>query len=691
MNESSDIWLARPSDDWGPEERLVDHLQAVADLARAYTEPFGYPNLASELGLLHDVGKALPFFQEYLQGECDRDGYNHSTAGALMMGQKLSSVSAALPVACHHGGLRSKSHVASRLDDEYRRDARVREAIQNAAPLVSSHRRTPEPLPDEPLTLSFVLRMIHSALIDADWTRVSEHTGSFVAPDAPTISELAEAMIRSQDAITNDTTDINRIRGEIRAQCIAAAEQAQGLYTASIPTGGGKTRVLLEVALRHAQIHGLERVIVLAPYVSILRQTAQVYRDEIFQASGKSAILEHHSRVELTRASTRAYAQSTSRWDRPVVVTSFVQALESLMHTSNSRLRKIHRFANSVVIVDEIQNVPYDLRDTTIWMLEQLVDLGATVIASSATQIPMPGQEIISDPATLYARMKRVNYEYDLTAYAPAELWDRADPSSMVIANTKRDARRLAEANPEALHLSTFMTPAHRMAVIREVRRRLGGGRDVQLAATQLVEAGVDLDFGQVIRIFGPLDSTIQAAGRCNREGGQDLGSVIVTRLADSSRPPGAYAAGIDVHLEMYRRHGAMDLNDPSWLEEYYRLMEARVGSKHPAITARLADLDYPDASSLYKLIDTDDQADILIVDPDHGASEELARELATGDVTWVLLRRAQRYTISLHDNDLQDAVRASQVQTLRDDLDLRVWTGSYSDRLGIDLPGTIH
>jgi len=682
MNAEKTSWLARQN----PDEDLAHHLETVAGRASRYAAELGYPNLAYEQGLHHDAGKALRFFQEYLKGRCDRDGYNHSTAGALLLGEEHSSVQVALPVACHHGGLQSISHVASRLHSEQSSDPRVQVAIQNAKPLLETlPRREPEPLPADSLDASFALRMVHSALIDADWTSVAHHTGSYVAPAAPSISALTDVMIQSQDAITDDSTEINRIRGDIRQQCVDASVRPPGLYAASIPTGGGKTRALLEFALRHARHHGLSRVIVLAPYVTILRQSAKVYRAKIFDQYGEEAVLEHHSKVELSRASTHEYAQATSRWDRPIVVTSFVQALESLMHTSNSRLRKIHRFSDSVVIVDEIQNVPYDLRATTIWMLEQLVDLGASVIASSATQIPMPSQEIIDDPPALYARMKRVEYEYDLTPHAPNEIWALAESSSLVVTNSKRDARRLAESNPGALHLSTAMTPAHRTAVIKDVRMKLARRESVQLVSTQLVEAGVDLDFRQAIRIFGPLDRTIQAAGRCNREGRGELGQVLVARLKGGTCPPGAYEAGIDVHQEMYDRHGAMDLNDPKWLAEYYRLMESRVGSKHPEITACLAEFDYPAAATLYQLIDTEDEADVLIVDDQHGAPGELARELASGHITWRLLRHTQQYVVSLYDSELKHAKASGQVEMLRDDLDLYVWRGRYSSRLGID------
>lgn len=678
-SSSTDDWIARPADKHGPEEGLEEHLRAVADLAARYASKFDLSGLGHNAGYLHDTGKALPHFQEYLHGNRDRDDYNHSSAGALLAASDL-----AVPIASHHTGLRARASVANELNEDARKE-RVQQAAENGRQLIGGKLADEEPLPEDPLRRAFLLRMLHSALIDADWTRVARHKGTFAEPDPPGISELTQEMVESQEEITDRSTEINRVRAEIRRACIEASEGETGIYTASIPTGGGKTRALMEMALRHAQNRGHRRVIALAPYVTILQQTAEVYRD-IF---GEEAVLEHHSGVELSRATTAEHERATSRWDRPIVVSTFVQALESLMHTSNSRLRKVHRFADSVVIIDEIQNLPYDLRDTTIWLIEELEKLGATVIASSATQIPMPGTEIIEDPPGLYRRMKRVEYEYDPTEHTPGELWERAEDCSMIVANTTADARRIAEANPGAYHLSTKMTPAHRESVIEEIDDRLGsdeGSRreDVQLVTTPIVEAGIDLDFDQAVWIWGPVDNAIQAGGRVNREWRLEHGSVLITKLEDGGLPPGAYEAGTAAHEELFDFHGDLDLNKPKWLEEYYDRMEARVDSAHREVAAALQDLDYPAAEEHYKLIDDEKQVELLVLDPEHGASEGLADRFRNGDISRALLRKAQRYMISPYIWSVEEMVDRGDAERLRGDLDLYLWTGSYDPRLGI-------
>jgi len=677
---TGDPWLARPeTKDHQPEE-LESHLRSVARLAASYASKFDCSECGHRAGLLHDAGKALTHFREYLQGNRERDGYNHTAAGAILSDSDLSVL-----IASHHTGLQSRADVANALQEEVR-DERVQQACENAQELIKLEdgAKAESSLPDDPLRRAFLLRMLHSALIDADWTRVARHLGTFSAPDAPSIDALTEEMVEAQEKITDRSTRINRIRAEIREQCVDAAHRVPGIYTASIPTGGGKTRALMEMALRHARVHGHSRVIVLAPYVTILQQTAGVYRD-IF---GEEAVLEHHGGVELSRASTAEYERATSRWDRPIIVSTFVQALESLMHTSNSRLRKVHRFADSVVILDEIQNLPYDLRETTIWLIEELEELGATVIASSATQIPMPGTEVIDDPPDLYDRMKRVDYEYDLTEHTPEELWTLAHDCSMIVANTTADALRIAEANPDASHLSTKMTPAHRESVIQSIRERLtrdnGGRDDVQLVTTQIVEAGIDLDFDQAIRIWGPMDNVIQAAGRVNREGREALGTVLVTKLEEGGCPPGAYQAGTEVHEELYDLNGHLDLNDPTWLERYYERMEHRVPSSHPQIAEALEALDYPAAHEEYQLIDQAKQVDLLISDPEHGAPQKMVETLRNGEITRRLLRRAQRYMVTPYIWSLEEMVAEDCAELLREDLDLYLWTGSYDGRLGI-------
>jgi CRISPR-associated endonuclease/helicase Cas3 len=682
--QSPPEWLARPSGAGGSAERLEPHLQAVAKLASKYAGKLGYTESGRALGLVHDGGKALEHFQEYLAGNRDRDGYNHSSPGAILLDSPLS-----IPVACHHTGLQKASVVANRLDEERDRD-RVQDAIGNVRALLDGDVPDEIELPDDPTRLAFDLRLLHSTLIDADWTRVSRHEGTFGDPDRPSVDSLAEKIVAAQDEITDRSSQINRIRANIRRQCIRAASQAPGIFKASIPTGGGKTRALMEMALRHAAKHDLSRVIVLAPYVSILKQTAEVYR-RIF---GSDAILEHHGSAELKGASTREYAQATSRWDHPIVVSTFVQGLESLLHTSNSRIRKTHRYADSVVILDEIQNLPYHLRDTTIWMLEELARHGASVIASSATQIPMPGREVIDDPPELYRMMKRVEYRYDaesgeLVERSPDELWDLAADCSMIVVNTTADARRVAKANPAAFHLSTKMTAAHRASVLGRIQTlsdssSSGGREPVQLVATQVVEAGVDLDFDQVIRVQGPMDNVIQAGGRCNREGRRNLGEVLVTRLADGDSPPGAYQAGIDAHQEMLGIHGRMDLNDPRWLKRYYERMESRVSSSHPEIMAALERLDFPAAHDEYTLIENAKQVDVLVPHPEHGASQELVDRIRDGEVTAELLRETQPFTVSPYIWSVEEMVEDDRAALLREDFDLYLWTGSYDPRLGI-------
>lgn len=259
----------------------------------------------------------------------------------------------------------------------------------------------------------------------------------------------------------------------------------------------------------------------------------------------------------------------------------------------------------------------------------------------------------------------------------------------MVVVNTTDDARRVAEANPEAYHLSTKMTPSHQDAIIQDIKTQLSsddpaGRRDVQLVTTQIVEAGVDLDFDQVIRILGPMDNVIQAGGRGNREWRLSAGEVLITRLKEGSSPPGAYEMGICAFEEMIELNGSMDLNNPKWLKQYYQRMEARVPSAHSEIMSALESLNYPSAESEYQLIDSEKQVDVLVSHPEHGASEELVERVREGPVTTRLFRRIQPYVVSPHIWSVEAMVEEGRVETLREDMELFLWTGTYDRRLGI-------
>jgi CRISPR-associated endonuclease/helicase Cas3 len=447
------------------------------------------------------------------------------------------------------------------------------------------------------------LRLLFSALVDADFLDTERHfKGEVQAARASsiTVKGLWPVVKAKQDALiaSSDGSAVNLVRAAVYRHCLEAAEGAPGFYKLTVPTGGGKTRSGMAFALRHAQNHGLERVIVAVPFISITEQAASVYR-ELFGSVGDRAVLEHHSMAEWVDEDEEGDFHSGPVWDRlaaenwdaPVIVTTTVQLFESLFSNRTSRTRKLHRLARSVIILDEAQALPSRLLTPILHALRQLVEhCGATVVLSTATQpafdaIPVfrevEAVEIVPEPARFFEALQRVDYEWRTDG--PLSVADAAallheQPSGLAVLNTKKDALRLLDAidnlsrrvetwqddwvqrlaaalgEATALHLSTLLCGAHRRDVLTEIKRRLDTGLPCHVVSTQVIEAGVDLDFPFVMRALAPLDSIIQAAGRCNREGRlPQKGRVVVFEPEGGGIPHGAYRTGADVSRSLLR------------------------------------------------------------------------------------------------------------------------------------------
>ena len=402
------------------------------------------------------------------------------------------------------------------------------------------------------------LRMTYSALIDADSLDTEAHGLGGYTPqnrgNCVTIPELWERYERFMDVQpTNMNSHVNNVREEVHDACITAASAPQGIFRLTVPTGGGKTRSAMAFALRHGIEHQLRRIIVAVPFNTITQQTARVYR-EIFEQDSTGSnpvVLEQHSAAtetddEDTFGPKDVWLRLTAEnWDAPIVVTTTVQLFESLLANRRAKTRKLHNLAGSVIILDEVQALPHGLLSPILDVIQQLSShYGVSVVLSTATQ---PTFELIGEFRKVEAReintshrrhfdaLRRVTYEWRTEERNPWNQvagWIRQEESALTIVNTKRHAMELLDAlgEEDALHLSTLLCGAHRSEVLEEVRRRLQKGEPCKLVSTQVVEAGVDLDFPAVFRAEAPLDSIIQAAGRCNREGHTKSGRVVVFR-----------------------------------------------------------------------------------------------------------------------------------------------------------------
>jgi CRISPR-associated endonuclease/helicase Cas3 len=719
-------------------------LGRTASLARKNATKFGAGDLAHLAGLWHDIGKFNPEFQEYLRrcheasldgGKAPRGGsVPHAVYGAMLARESLQML--APVIHGHHMGLQKFGAVQEATERPETRQVYeeiLPAARKNVAGLEfeDDWQALISGVPNDPremeLFTELLVRMVFSALVDADFLDTETHfdpeqtlkRGMTLRPE-----RLWEVLKWDQEEMISsaDPTPVNGVREEVYRECLRAAELPQGVFRLAVPTGGGKTRSGLAFALKHAVEHDLDRIIVAIPYTSIIEQTAQTYR-EVFEELGDDAVLEHHSairrdedadsrspeeseRLEETRVRARL---ATENWDAPLVVTTMVQLFESLFASRTSRCRRLHNLTRSVIVLDEVQTLPTGLLKPILSVLRELTRrYGVTIVLCTATQPALDersphleGFEDVTDivpeatAAQHFESLRRVEYE------SPGEEWSweevaehllKASPErrAMVVLNTRKDALALlAELEGEpTLHLSTRLCGAHRRDVLDEVRRRLEAEEPCLLVATQVVEAGVDLDFPVVFRALGPLDRIAQAAGRCNREGTLPGGGrVVVFRPAEGTMPPGGeYRSGADEARRMLEREG-FDLHDPNVFREYFRLLYGDVSLDAKGIQELRKQFDYPEVANRFRLIDGVSVPVIVRYDgPDRRQNESREKTIERIRHTGLWAgdhRRLQPYVVSLFEQEFEQ--NRGWIEEVTDGVYL--WNGNYDDGLrGIEL-----
>ncbi len=524
---------------------LKEHLLAVGRRAAEFAAAFQAREWGESAGLWHDLGKYSSEFQHYLQIPTDASAetspghVDHSTAGAQHAARRIPILGHLLSyaIAGHHAGL---------LDGRSEEAAQEKRLKKPCAVWEHGLAELPDPPDLQPpdflraafgkkdaFAIAFFVRMLFSCLVDADFldTERAMNPEKFeTRPRFPSLGTLAASFFQSLEKMEHKagTEDINAVRHQIRRDCEHAADQPPGFFSLTVPTGGGKTLSSMAFALRHALRHDLRRVVYVAPFTTIIEQNAGVFREHL----GREVVLEHHCNLDPEKESEAARLASEN-WDAPVIVTTSVQFYESLFANKPSRCRKLHRIARSVIVLDEAQTLPVNYLKPCHRALELLVrDYGCTVLLCTATQPEIrrrPGfeiglegvREIMPDPAKLYHSLERVEVAR-LGLQNDAQLRERilAEKQALCIVNTTRHARLLFDAigpAPGHFHLSARMCPAHRHLRLWQIRRALKSGAVCRVISTQVVEAGVDLDFPVVYRAMAGLDSIAQAAGRCNR------------------------------------------------------------------------------------------------------------------------------------------------------------------------------
>lgn len=558
-----------PEEHWQP---LSDHLRTVAVLARQFGAPLGMGLNVEVAGALHDLGKYRDEFQEYLRQERPSSKETQHAIFGAALAFNSNALGAAFAIAGHHAGLHNLSDLQQKVRSNKPDPLRV------SRELGEKLRREYGPVPDFPnppswirteFSAEFYTRMVLSCVVDADRLNTANwKTNSACERELESdrlLRLLVQELNRKKSASMPST--LRSLRNRIFDSCLNAGTLPQGFFSLTVPTGGGKTLSSMAFALAHSKQHALRRVIVVIPYLSIIEQNAAEY-SRIF---GREDVLELHSAVQPQLDSSEEERSQldliSENWNAPIIVTTSVQFLESLFAASPSRCRKLHRIAHSVVIFDEVQTLPAHLLSPVFSTIRELqANYGVSFVFCTATQpafrrsamlpeeffSPEEVSELAPDPPGLFRELRRVAYH--LPVPGETQSWDSiADQMArnkqvLCIVNLTRhaaelwDRLRLRLPNEERpIHLSAGMCAQHRLDLINRIRALLREGRPCRVVSTQLIEAGVDVDFPVVWRAMGPLDSIVQAAGRCNREGLLAQGHLYVFSPEDHTLPPGVY------------------------------------------------------------------------------------------------------------------------------------------------------
>ncbi|WP_066092347.1 CRISPR-associated endonuclease Cas3'' [Xanthomonas massiliensis] len=679
--------------DW---QHLADHLRQVGDTAARYAAAFGGQDMARVAGLLHDLGKYTERFQGRLSGDLHK--VDHATWGAIVVLERYSArerilaMLLAYTIAGHHAGLANghggeqRSALQERLSADYRAtlppllDA-WRQEIELPAHLALPKGFTPRQ-DRGAFQLALLARMIFSCLVDADFVDTDNFYRGIEGEPArkenagPSLQALRQRLDAYLAGLPREG-GINPLRTHILTHIRGQATERPGLFSLTVPTGGGKTLASLAFALDHALVHGLRRVIYVIPFTSIVEQNAQVFR-RAFGDLGEAAVLEHHSAFfDDPRSAPQAIEKrrlAMENWDAPVVVTTAVQFFESLFADRSSRCRKLHNIAGSVVILDEAQTLPLELLRPCVALLDELaLNYRTSLVLCTATQPTLTRaqgfkdglehvHELAPDPPALYRQLRRVGVRHvgPLGDDALAD-YLRQRQQVLCIVNNRRHARHLFESiadAPGTLHLTTLMYAHHRSQVLHEVRRRLKAGEPCRVVSTSLIEAGVDVDFPTVLRAEAGLDSIAQAAGRCNREGRQPIetSEVLVFETANPDWAPPPELRQFAAAFREVERHHRQDLLAPEAVDAYFRQLYWLLGDdkldKHGLLNllkgAREDSLPLETLAARFKVIQTAMRPVIVPFDPDGGRIAEVDKALDDLAYAPAAARKLQPYLVQV-------------------------------------------
>jgi len=715
---------------WAVPQTLEDHIMGTSKLAESFASKFQSGEWGKVAGLVHDAGKARAEWQNYLRlksgyledasikGEADK--CPHAIYGAKLVEEKFGKGLGrilAYSIAGHHAGLPDWSSAEdagqSSLQFQESKIKDLSDIDEMVKKNLESIQLSPPPWKFENgLDLSLWIRMLYSSLVDADFLDTEQYMNDEKTKNRKGYCSVAELLVRFNKHIQvleekSAKTKLNEIRREIREKCMSSAKEAQGIFSLSVPTGGGKTLSSLAFGLEHALKHDLDRIIYVIPYTSIIEQNAEVFR----VALGSDQVIEHHSSLDEDISTTKSQL-ATENWDAPVVVTTSVQFFESLFSAKSSRCRKLHNMVNSVIILDEAQLVPVEYLSPILETLQLLVDhYHVSLVISTATQPAFKEQKVNrsefkglknvkemmgsdEEIKNLYDSLKRVqtNIPKDLqksSSWEEIAVELKKFDQVLCIVSDRKSCKELHRLMPErTYHLSALMCGQHRSNIIKVIKQRLKNKEPVRVISTQLVEAGVDIDFPVVFRALAGLDSIAQAAGRCNREGMlTDFGKVnvfvppkkapigILRKAAETTTnllfsyqgDPLEFSLFEKFFSELYWKANSLDKNDI-------------IGLLQPTRDEELG-IFFRTASNRFRIIDDSNQKTILVR---YSEGDRLIDILKQNGPDRSLLRKLQRYSVNIYNYDFQKLLNKASIEEIQPKIFAQVSRFEYSETCGL-------
>ena len=700
----------------------AEHSNNVAKLARSFADELGMGMWGYVLGMLHDKGKESDAFQSYIRKEsgftpeakCSLE-HNHAFVGGIIAKSIYGKGSESLlcnQIISHHSGLHDYCQIEETLKKDIPSDVNrcVEKIHLNRPPFSFSQIKGSKGMTPDANHLS---RMLFSCLVDADYLDTELFMDEKSARkringiSLQSLLPLLETYIDNLQKRSSES-EVNAIRRTVQERCVSVSNVEKGFYSLTVPTGGGKTLSSLVWALRHAVHNGMKRIIIAIPYTSIIVQTASILK----QIFGEEAVLEHHSNFDPQSLKSKEMQHkaklATENWDYPIVVTTNVQLFESMFSNKPSDCRKLHNIVNSVIILDEVQTLPTDYLQPIVDALKSYQRMfGISVLFTTASQPVLSGliegcnpkavfqgidniTEIIPKEYVLHDKLRRVRLEIDNTGSTYNEIADQLSQHNKVlcIVNTRNDARELFERLPKegmTIHLSRMMCPRHVSKAIQEIKQALSDNSEtvIRVVATQLIEAGVDIDFPVVYRQEAGLDSILQAAGRCNREGKLDMATTYVFSLSEEHKLYGSIIDANNARLNM------VNVND--WfaseaMTEYFRQLYCRKETFDKkdikTLLYKPTEMCFAEAAKEFRLIEETGKTVYVNMDD----SLELVERLKNNGITYSLMKQLSQYSVNIHERDFLKLLSYGAIEEVIEGIYVVNDRAQYDENIGLRL-----